>query len=159
MFCLFYLGFVQKNPTNNKTYWYDNQNAPKLNSWRGLAFEDVCFVHQQQIRTALGIFGIQTEVYPWHVTTDGESSGAQIDMLIDRADRVMNICEMKFSQDSFVVDKNYDAKLRNRLSALMEKTKNKKNLQLTLVTTYGLKNNMYSNRIQRVVTMDDLFRP
>ena len=158
MFCLFYLGFVQKNPTNNHTFWYDNQNAPKLNTWRGLAFEDVCFVHQEQIRTALGISGVQTEIYPWHTTTNGKTSGAQIDMLIDRADRVVNLCEMKFTQGEFVIDKTYDEKLRNKLSALQSKTQNRKNIQPTLVTTFGLKMNMYSNRIQRIVTLDDLFK-
>ena len=158
MFCLFYLGFVQKNPTRNRSYWYDNQNSPKLNSWRGLAFEDVCFVHQNQIRAALGIYGVQAEIYPWHTTANGKVAGAQIDMLIDRADRVINLCEMKFTQGEFVIDKDYDEKLRERLATLTGKTKNRRNIQLTLVTTYGLKMNMYSNRIQRVILMDDLFK-
>ena len=85
-------------------------------------------------------------------------AGAQIDMLIDRADRVVNLCEMKFTQGEFVIDKTYDEKLRNKLSVLQFKTQNRKNIQPTLVTTYGLKMNMYSNRIQRIVTLDDLFR-
>ena len=79
-------------------------------------------------------------------------------MLIDRADRVVNLCEMKFTQGEFVIDKTYDEKLRNKLSVLQFKTQNRKNIQPTLVTTYGLKMNMYSNRIQRIVTLDDLFR-
>ena len=157
MFCLFYLGFVQKHPTNNKTFWYDSQNSPKLNAWKGLAFEDVCFVHQKQIRMALGINGVHVEIYPWHATSDGKSLGAQIDMLIERADRVINLCEMKFTQADFTIDKDYDAKLREKVSVLYEKTGKRKNIQLTLVTTYGLKMNMYSNRIQRVITMDNLF--
>ena len=157
MFCLFYLGFVNKNPTNNPHYWRDNQASPKLNRWRGIAFEDVCFVHQEQIRASLGIAGVQAEVYPWRATADGDASGAQIDMLIDRADRVVNLCEMKYTRGDFAIDKDYDANLRNKIEALLTATKNKKNIQPTLVTTYGLKMNMYSNRIQRVVTMDALF--
>lgn len=78
-------------------------------------------------------------------------------MLIDRADRVVNLCEMKFAQADFTIDKNYDVKLREKMSVLSGKIGSRKNIQLTLVTTYGLKMNMYSNRIQRVVTMDDLF--
>lgn len=78
-------------------------------------------------------------------------------MLIDRADRVVNLCEMKFTRGDFAIDKDYDAKLRNKIDALLTATRNKKNIQPTLVTTYGLKMNMYSNRIQRVVTMDALF--
>ncbi|MBO7416809.1 MAG: AAA family ATPase [Bacteroidaceae bacterium] len=157
MFCLFYLGFVSKNPTNNPHFWQDNQTSPKLNRWRGISFEDVCFVHQEKIRAALGISGVQAEIYPWRSTPDGEVPGAQIDMLIDRADRVMNLCEMKFTQGDFTIDKDYDEKLRNKITALLAATRNKKNIHPTLVTTYGLKVNMYSNRIQRVVTMDDLF--
>jgi len=157
MFCLFYLGFVQRNPTNNPTYWNDNQNSPKLNSWRGRAFEDVCFVHQIQIKKALGVEGVQAEVYPWHATSDGKGDGAQIDMLIVRADRVTNLCEMKFSQGDFVISKEYDERLRTKLATLIERTGNKRNVQVTLVTTFGLKQNMYSSRVQRVVTMDQLF--
>ena len=157
MFCLFYLGFVLKNPTNNRTFWYDNQNSPKLNAWRGLAFEDVCFVHQQQIRAALGISGVHSEIYPWHLSADGKTKGAQIDMIIERADRVVNLCEMKFTQNEFAIDKAYDEKLRDRLGTLSRMI-GKKNLQPTLVTTYGLKKNIYSNRIQRLITMDDLFK-
>lgn len=157
MFCLFYLGFVRKNPSNNPHYWRDNQNSPKLNSWRGIAFEDVCFVHQEQIRNALGISGVQAEIFPWRASGNEEAPGAQIDMLIDRADRVVNMCEMKFSRDEFSIDKDYDAKLRNKIDTLLNKCKNRKNIQATLVTTYGLKMNMYSNRIQRVITMDSLF--
>ena len=157
MFCLFYLGFVQKHPSNSKSFWYDNQNAPKLNAWRGRAFEDVCFVHQKQIRTALGINGVHAEIYPWHTTSNAKNQGAQVDMLIERADRVVNLCEMKFTQTYFTIDKDYDLKLREKMSVLSGKIGNRKNIQLTLVTTYGLKMNLYSNRIQRVVTMDDLF--
>lgn len=157
MFCLFFLGFVQRNPSNNPTYWNDNQNSPKLNSWRGRAFEDVCFVHQVQIRKALGIDGIQAEVYPWHATADGIGAGAQIDMLIERADRVTNLCEMKFSQGDFVISKEYDERLRAKLSALIEHSGMRRNVQMVLVTTFGLMQNMYSSRVQRVVTLEQLF--
>ena len=78
-------------------------------------------------------------------------------MLIDRADRVVNLCEMKFTRDEFMIDKDYDAKLRAKIEALTRATKNKKNIQTTIVTTYGLKTNMYSGKVQRVITMDDLF--
>ena len=95
-FCLFYLNFVLKHPTSNKSFWQDNQFTPKVNTWRGLAFEDVCFVHQEGIRSALGIRGVQAEVYPWRTGGEGKTDGAQIDMLIDRGDDVINVCEMKY---------------------------------------------------------------
>lgn len=156
-FCLFYLNFVKKHPTNNTRFWQDNQNSPKLNAWRGLAFEDVCFVHQYKIKEALGISGIHTEIYPWR-NMETTTSGVQIDMLIDRADRVINVCEMKFSIDEFSINKNYDESLRNKITSIIGLTGGKKNPQLTLITTYGLQDNLYSGRFQRVVTMDDLFR-
>lgn len=157
MFCLFYLGFVQRHPSNNASFWNDNQNSPRVISWRGRAFEDVCFVHQAQIKKALGIAGVQAEVYPWHEVGNGEAAGAQIDMLIDRADRVVNLCEMKFSQYDFVITKDYDEKLRRKLATLVERSGGKRNVQVTLVTTFGLKQNMYSSRVQRVVTLAGLF--
>lgn len=156
-FCLFYLNFVQKHPSRNKRFWQDNQFSPKVTAWKGLAFEDVCFVHQEEIRYSLSIMGVQAEIYPWRADSNDQTPGAQIDMLIDRADRVVNLCEMKFCQGEFAIEKDYDAKLRNKIDALLTATKNKKNIQPTLVTTYGLKTNMYSNRIQRVVVMDALF--
>ena len=157
-FCLFYLNFVQKHPTSNKSYWQDNQFTPKVNTWRGLAFEDVCFVHQEGIRSALGIRGVQAEVYPWRTGGEGKTGGAQIDMLIDRADRVMNVCEIKFSRSEFEIDKDYEADLRRKVDAVLEHVKSRRTPIMTLITTYGLKYNMYSGRIQKVVVMDDLFR-
>ena len=78
-------------------------------------------------------------------------------MLIDRADRVINVCEMKFAQGEFSIDKDYDEKLRNKIVTVTEQTKRRKNPQMTLVTTYGLKNSIYSGRFQKVITLDDLF--
>ena len=101
--------------------------------------------------------GVQAEVYPWHASADRDGDGAQIDMLIVRADRVTNLCEMKFSQSDFVISKEYDERLRAKLATLTERTGSTRNVQVTLVTTFGLKQNMYSSRVQRVVTMEQLF--
>lgn len=156
-FCLFYINFAAKHPTNNRTYWQDNQNLPKLSPWCGQAFEDICFSHQEQIKRALGIQGVHTEIYPWRFVSEDDTPGAQIDMLIDRADRVVNVCGMKFVQGLFSIEKDYDEKLRNKIVVITEKTGRRRNPQMTLITTYGLKNGLYSGRIQKVVKMDDLF--
>jgi hypothetical protein len=87
----------------------------------------------------------------------GMLPGPEIDMLIDRADRVVNLCEMKFSQDDFAILKDYDERLRRKIVRLQEETGGKRNVQVTLVTTFGLKKNMYSSRVQRVVTLEGLF--
>ena len=150
---LFSTKFAQK--TTNDHYWRNNQNSATLNTWRGLAFENVCFSHIPQIKTALGINGVQTEVLPWH--SEQKSGGAQTDMIIDRADRIVNICEMKFYNTEFVVDKDYDEKLRNKLDVFLRETKLRKSVLMTLVTTYGLGQSRYSGRFQNVITMDQLF--
>lgn len=156
-FCLFHCYFKIKKSISNESFWQDNYISPALNSWRGFSFEQLCFSHTTQIRKALGIDGVQTEIAPWHSNTP-DADNAQIDMLLIRSDRVINICEMKYSMDEYSIDKEYDAKLRQKLSVFERETKSKCSLQLTLITTYGLANNMYSNRVQRIVTMDDLFK-
>ena len=83
--------------------------------------------------------------------------GAQIDLLIERRDRVINLCEMKFSINEYVIDKAYDASLRNKVDSFRRMTRSRASLQLTMITTYGVRTNKYSSRIQNQVTLDDLF--
>jgi hypothetical protein len=125
-----------------------------LNAWRGYAFEEVCYVHSKQIKNALGIGGVHTEILPWR---SKDEEGVQIDMLIDRDDRVINVCEIKFSLDIFTITREYDANLRHKVQVLMDKTKTRKNPHLTMITTFGLLQNEYSGHIQKSLTMDDLF--
>lgn len=155
-YSLFYLNFMEKKETNNPHFWQDNFLSPSVNAWRGLAFEEVCLAHIDKLKSALGISAVQAEISPWR--SRQASEGAQIDLLIERADRVINLCEMKFSVDEFAIDKSYDAVLRKKIQVFTEETKCKKSLHITLVTTYGLKPNEYSGRVQQTVTMYDLFR-
>ncbi len=152
----FYLSFLDGKRTTNPHFWQDNLQTPSLTAWRGFTFEALCFYHLPQIKQALGISGVQTEAMPWK--SRKEKDGAQIDMVIARADHIVNICEMKFCDDDFSINASYDKNLRHKLSAFMEETKCKSSLRLTLVTTYGLKFNEYAGRVQNVITMDDLFR-
>lgn len=152
-FCLFYLYFLYKKETNDPEYWQHNQNSPSANAWRGYAFENICFSHIRQLKFALGISGVHTETYSWK----GQSS--QIDLIIDRDDRIINLCECKFTGREFTIDKEYDARLRERQAAFSEETGSKKTTLLTFITTFGLKRNEYSGRIQNVITSDDMFRP
>ena len=154
LFSLFYLNFSAMRKVDNETFWADNLQSPQLNAWRGFAFEEVCFVHRKQIKQALGISGVDAEIMPWR---KAGADGAQIDMIIDRADRVINVCEIKYSSDKFLIDRDYDAKLRHKVETLMQTEKPKKNPHLTLITTFGLAENEFSGRIQRCITMDDLF--
>lgn len=150
-FCLFYQNFIGKKGTDDTEYWQHMQNSPSVNSWRGFSFENVCFQHIKQIKNALGIAGVHTETYSWM----GKDS--QIDLLIERADRLINLCECKFTTRDFIIDKDYDQKLRERQASFTEETKTNYPTIMTLITPYGLKANEYSGRIQSVITSSDLF--
>lgn len=132
----FYLSFIDGRKTTNPHFWQDNLLTPELTAWRGFTFESLCYYHLPQIKQALGISGVQTEVSPWK--SRKEKDGAQIDMIIDRADRIINVCEMKFCEDDFSINAAYDKNLRHKLSTFAEETKCRSSLHLTLVTTMGL---------------------
>lgn len=156
-FCLFYLNFVEGKNITDEQYWQHSVMSPALSAWQGFAFEEVCFSHSRQIKGALGISGVQTQLSSLIIPKDDSGAGTQIDLIIDRADRVINLCEIKFTNKEYVIDSDYEQKLRYRVARVRELTKDKKNIHLTLITTYGLHYNPYSGRIQKTVVMDDLF--
>lgn len=123
--------------------------------WLGLAFERVCLLHIPQIKRSLGIDRIHTEYYSWR--SKNSQPAAQIDLIIERADQVINVCEMKYSEYSYIISKAEDTRLRNRMGSFLEETKTRGGLHLTFISTYGLKKNMYSDAVRNEVTMDDLF--
>ena len=135
--------------------WINQLDSPAQRAWSGYAFEQVCLAHIAQIKTALGITGVQTNTSSW-ISVNSEK-GAQVDLVIDRRDQVVNICEMKFSIAEFVINKKYAEELRNKLSVFRQETKTKKALFLTMITTYGVEKNTYSNMVQNNLTMDVLF--
>lgn len=151
-FCLFHLYFLHRKTTDDPQFWQHNQNSPSVNSWRGFAFENVCADHVWQIKFALGISGVHTETFSWR------GREGQIDLIIDRDDRLINLCECKFSFREFVIDKEYDTVLRERQAAFMEETGTRKSTMMTLITPFGLKRNEYFGRIQNTITSEDLFR-
>ena len=128
-----------------------------MKSWRGVAFEEVCRQHIPQIKRALGIEGVKTNISAWSVKGDDDKEGAQIDLLIARADNIVNLCEMKFAGDSYVIDKDEDLKIRRRLSMLQRTLSPKQKPHLTMVTTFGVAYGKYSGIVQKQVTMDQLF--
>ncbi len=156
-FCLFHGKFLANGEITDPEFWEKNQNAQRLSVWKGIAFEEVCMKHIRQIKNALGIRGITSKESAWSLRGDDETEGTQIDLLIDRADRVVNLCEMKFYKEEFTIDKAYDKKLRHRTQTLVDNLPKNRNVHLTLITTYGLTYNEYFGQIQMLVTMDDLF--
>ena len=127
----------------------------KHKAWTGYSFELLCQTHILQIKKALSIGGVVSYTSGWR-SKDAEN-GAQIDFLIDRNDNIINLCEIKYATKKFTITKNYDENLRNKRSVFIEETDTKKSVHITMITTYGVKQNEYWNNIQSEVLLDDLF--
>lgn len=156
-FTHFYLKFMESNRSTGKGTWQSFATGQSWRSWSGVAFERVCLKHVAQIKKVLGISGVYTEESAWrHLPKKGK--GAQIDLLIDRRDFVINICEMKYSESEFIVDKGYATELVNKRDVFKQETKTKKSLFLTMITTFGVKSNdQLKALVQNMLTMDALF--
>ncbi len=155
-FCWFWLHFVKNRKGLAKDFWKGDASQ-NIVAWRGIAFEEVCWTHWRNIKKALGIEGVNTELSAWAKRGDDETDGTQIDLLIKRDDHVVNMCEMKFYNEEFVVDKTYHKKLVHRENLLGRNLPRRMVVHSTLVTTEGLKYNEYSGIFQKVVTLNDLF--
>jgi len=156
-FCIFYLKHVKDRSCLEDDFWLTNITAPSISSWRGYAFEEVCLRHIDKIKMALGISGVSTRQSAWVLKGTDESEGSQIDLIIERKDGIVNMCEMKFYNEEFSVSKSYDRILVARYNRLNEMVKKSQSVNAVLVTTYGLVYNEYSGSFQNVITLDDLF--
>jgi len=158
-FTLFYYQFME-NGTTDEHFWSNQINTPVVNTWYGLAFERVCFEHIIQIKSSLGISGVMTDICSWVCKSNPDLGiqGSQIDLLIVRKDQVINLCEMKYSNTEYTINKKDDSDIRRKVSDLRAGTKTKYAIFPTLITTYGLLDNGYSGNIQSVIIMDDLFK-
>ncbi len=158
-YTLFYFKFIENDNTLDRMWWTHNLNRSSITAWQGLTFETICMDHHEQIKKALGISGMATRVSTWRCEPDKEKdlSGAQIDMIIERADRMIHLCEMKFSQKPYNITADYEKRLRERMYIFDMKTKNKKPLVHTFVTTFGLGEGKHHSIVHSEVTMDDLF--
>lgn len=156
-FTHFYLKFMERNRSSRSGLWQSFSTGQSWKSWSGVAFERACLKHISQLKKALGIAAVYTEESAWrHLSKKGK--GAQIDLLIDRRDFVINICEMKYSESEFVIDKRYAAELENKRDVFKQETETKKSLFLTLVTSFGVKENDYFIKlVQNSVKIDALF--
>ena len=159
-YTIFYLQYL-KQRTTNEHFWTQSINTPTVNSWLGLAFERVCLAHIRQIIQALRIDGIKTEYYSWQATnTDGDNKQkSQVDLVIERADRMANICEAKYSDKPYTLDKDEYDKLALRASRFKELTSFAGGVVPTLITANALQRNAYSERLGAHISLDDLFQP
>ena len=156
-YTLFHYLCSKKNAYSDEHYWQNTFTSTSHNTWKGLAFERVCLQHINQIKTALGISGVQTNVCSWFARGTNKQHGAQIDLILQRADGFTDICEIKHSTNTFTIDKEYAIDLQNKLNAYQELSKDKRTLHLVLITTNGVTHNNYYNMVQNEITMEDLF--
>jgi len=159
LYTLFYLKFIAPAKFSGKGAWKSLSRSASYHAWAGYAYETICMLHIDQILEALGISGVYSEISSWKYVGKDEIPGAQIDLLIDRRDQVVNLCEAKFTDKEFSITKSYVADLRRKRSVFQMATGTKKNLFTTLITTYpAMKNRYYLEEIQSEVSMDALFR-
>jgi AAA+ ATPase superfamily predicted ATPase len=156
-YSLFYLKFLKSNRILDTDFWLNSLDNPEVRAWSGYAFEQICLSHLSAIKKALGISGIQTISSAWLGSYDNQK--AQIDLVIDRRDHVITICEMKFSINPFIIEKKYADDLRTRIGIFKQSTGTSKAIFLTFITTFGLvKNEHAMSLVQNSFTMDILFQ-
>ena len=165
-YSLFYLTWVRSAPNSVFAsapggYWLQTYRSPRWSSWAGYAFEGVCQKHILQLKHALGISGIHTTDTSWSIRPErADGRGAEIDLLIDRADNCITLCEMKFSGSEFVIDKAYAQNLRNKRDVFKARTGTRKTVFIVMVTSHGTRENRYYQElVDGQLTAERLFAP
>lgn len=153
-YTLFYYRFVSGNTSRDKNYWQNMLSNSAITSWQGFSFELLCFLHLQQIKNALGISGISTKSTTWR----SKDRSAQIDLVIERADRIINLCEIKFSQNEYSLSTQYAETVRRRAAHFIAETGTKYGICNTFITTYGILNGKGLSVVGNEITLDDMFK-
>lgn len=154
-FTLFHFQVMRKADAHDPNYWSNNQNSHVYSTWSGLSFEMLCLNHVEQIKMALGISGITANAFSW--LGKGKDRSAQIDLLIDRADKTINICEMKFYNKPYAMSAKDEDDIERKVSSFIEATHTDKNIIVTMITAKGLERNEHSEGVQKELTLDQLF--
>ena len=156
-YTLFYIKYIENTKFSRRGVWMIMQGQQSYKVWSGFSFETICIKHIEQIKEGLKISGINTSHGSW--IKKHTPNGAQIDLLIDRDDNVINLCEMKFYNTKYTIDKKYANDIAKKVNAFSSSSKTKKSIFVTFITTYGLIRNQYSNQyVQNELTMDVLFQ-
>ena len=158
LYSLFYHKFIKPNKAMGKGTWKLLSDDSSFAAWSGYAFENICMIHIPQIKAALGIQSVYAITNSWVHRGNNNLPGAQIDMIIDRADNTINLCEAKFTKDNFLITKSYATKLKLKKSIFRQISQTKKATFTTLLTTYPvIKNKYYLDEIENEITMAKLF--
>jgi AAA+ ATPase superfamily predicted ATPase len=156
LFTCFYLEYMGRHKQRNINFWANHRDEGSALVWRGYAFETLCMLHIRQIKYALSIAGVSAKVSTWR--DPSPKSNMQIDLIFDRKDGILDLLEMKYTNNEFVVDKAYADKLIERKNAFAQQTNTRKTIHLILVTSFGLKKNNYSHSFDHVITLEDIVR-
>ncbi len=157
-YSLFYLKFIRDIPLKETISWQSLSKTQTWITWSGYAFENICFHHIDNIKAALGIAGVHTNQYSFLAKTTDEIEGTQIDLLIDRQDSVISLCEVKFYNDELILTKEDADNLRRKKSIFRHVTSTKKQIFIVLITTFGLIKNKHSlGLVDNVLDMNALF--
>lgn len=157
-YSLFYLKFMEGKRKNGEGSFISLEHTPQWKTWCGYAFENICFMHLQQMKRAMGIAAVYTEAGSYIQKAGGDTGGVQIDMLIDRAYNIINVCEMKFYDAPFTITKKYAAELRNKRAMVRMAAPAKKSVFITLVTCFGVQENSYATElVPSQIIAGDLF--
>ena len=156
-YTLFYYEFILPDVSGDEQWWSHHFESRQVSTWQGLTFEIVCLMHTDSIKRALGISGMATEVSSWRKAATEGQNGGQIDLVIKRADRIIHLCEMKFSKSQYRITEAYEQLLRQRLELFQSSTKTKYSLVITFVTTYGIADGAHHSLVHSEVTMEQLF--
>jgi uncharacterized protein len=164
-YTLFYLDWIEpvKDTLQEQSlaagYWQGLQQSAGWHAWAGYAFEAVCFKHLPAIRRKLEIPPTAiTHSWRYVPAKSSKEDGAQVDLLFDRRDEVITLCEIKYSNKPFVIDKAYARTLETKARIFAAKTKTKKQIMTTMIAAHGVAENLYSdNLLVGTVTLDDLF--
>jgi uncharacterized protein len=155
-FSLFYYKFLAQGQETNSWSLITQKQSFKI--WSGYAFENLCFKHIAQIKQALGISGVITNEYAYTFKGNADTQGVQIDMMIERADNCMNLLEVKFHDKEFVVSKDYEQELREKVAIFKEQTRTRKSIFVTMLSAFGVKKNEhYLSVVTNQLLIDDLF--
>lgn len=157
-YSLFYLEFMEGKKAGGQGTWLKLSDSHAWKSWSGYAFENICLKHIMQIKMALGIQGIYSESSSFYFAGNEERAGLQVDLLIDRKDHVINLCEIKFYDGPYSLGKDEAMNLRQRMTTFREVSGTRKQIALTLITAFGLQHNAHSlGLVQQEISMEPLF--
>jgi uncharacterized protein len=158
LFSIFYIRFVENNKSNRLGAWQSFADTASFKTWSGYAFENLCFLHLPQIHTAMGISGLHTEVSSWKVEKNDATSGAQIDLVIDRKDGITHLCDAKFVNKPLLVTEKMARDWSLKRSIFDYFNNNRKAIVTTIITTYpATQNKHYKDEVHSEISLDDLF--